>query len=85
MAKNARVNYLTRGRLGNRVWKKVLSGQEIINKACDMASDRNIILRDNISVRSAAIFLKTECFDDFEIEIFYGVLKADPLEIYVSI
>ena len=84
MTKNLRANYLTKGRLGNRVWKKVLCGQEIIDKAREMATDRDIILRENLSVKSAADFLKTECFDVFCIEPFYGVLKADPLALYVG-
>ncbi len=84
MTRNLRSNYLTSGRLGNRVWRKVLSGQNIIDKAKENASDRGVILRENISVRSAADFLKDEVFDDFKIEPFYGVLKADPLQLYVS-
>lgn len=84
MVKNLRANYLTSGRLGNRVWRKVLCGQEIIDKARANAQDRGIILRDNISVKSAAEFLKTEVFDDFKIEPYYGILRADPLELYVS-
>lgn len=84
MTKNLRSNYLTSGRLGNRVWRKVLSGQEIIDKAKENATDRGITLRENISVKSAADFLKTECFDDFRIEPFYGVLRVDPLALYAS-
>jgi len=83
MVKNLRANYLTYGRLGNSVWKKVLCGQDIINKAKENATDRNITLRENISVKSAADFLAAEIFDDFRIEPFYGVLKADPLALYV--
>ena len=85
MVKNLRTNYLTSGRLGNRVWRKVLSGQEIIDKAKSMAADRDINLRENISVKSAANFLKTECFDDYKIEIFYGILRPDPLKHYVDV
>jgi len=84
MVKNLRANYLTHGRLGNRVWKKVLCGQDIIDKAKENAQDRGIVLRENISVKSAADFLATEVFDDFRIEPFYGVLKADPLLHYVG-
>lgn len=84
MVKNLRTNYLTSGRLGNRVWRKVLCGQDIIDKAKENAADRGIILRENISVKSAADFLKNECFDDFKIEPFYGILKADPLALYVG-
>ena len=84
MTKNLRANYLTSGRLGNRVWRKVLSGQEIIDKARENAADRGVILRENISVKSAADYLKNECFDDFRIEPFYGVLRDDPLALYVG-
>jgi hypothetical protein len=84
MTKNLRSNYLTYGRLGNRVWKKVLCGQDIIDKAKQNANDRGIVLRENISVKSAADFLANEIFDDFRIEPFYGILKADPLALYVG-
>jgi len=84
MVKNLRTNYLTYGRLGNRVWKKVLCGQDIIDKAKQNAVDRGIVLRENISVKSAADFLASEIFDDFRIEIFYGVLREDPLALFVG-
>ena len=85
MVKNLRDNYLTSGRLGNRVWRKVLCGQEIIDKAQEMAADRGIKLKENMSVKSAANFLASECFDDYKIEPYRGILKVDPLALYVGV
>jgi hypothetical protein len=67
-------NYLIRGRLGNRLWKNVLTTTQIIDKAKTESIKREDDLGEKVSLKEAVNYLNTFCYDYYLVERYYGVL-----------